>query len=85
MTVKAKIIIDTTEVEMVTDITDVHYRIIWSVKDKCGYVVCVQDFDYFDYKEFIGGDCFAYEQDAEDALLLMSRIGLEYFRTKKIQ
>ena len=85
MSVKAKIVIDTTEVEMVTDITEVHYRIIWSEKDQCGYVVCVQNFDYYDYKEFVGTDCFQNKSDAEDALHIMTRVGMNYFRTQPVE
>lgn len=85
MSVKAKIVIDTTEVAMVTDITEVHYRIIWSEKDQCGYVVCVQNFDYYDYKEFVGTDCFQNKSDAEDALHIMTRVGMNYFRTQPVE
>lgn len=82
MSVKLKISIDTNDVEMVTDISDVHYRIIWSKAKEAGVVVCVQDFDYFDYSEFIGDECFAREDDAEDALVLMNRAGIELFRNR---
>lgn len=81
MSVKAKIVIDTTDVEMIDNIMEAHWRIIWSNKDHCGYVVCVQEFDYCDYPEFIGEDCFAYKEDAEDTLLLMNQIGMNFFRS----
>lgn len=85
MTVKLKLTIDTTDVNTVEDISDVHYRIIWREDIAQGRVACVQNFDYYDYKEFIGNVCFELESDAEDALALMNAVGIQYFRNNMEQ
>ena len=51
--------------------SDVHYRLYFSPRDDAGAVViCVQDFDYYDYSpsHFIGYQAFATEEEAERAL-----------------
>ena len=51
---------------------DVHYRLYWSKRDQALVVICVQDFDYFDYDDNCFIDYVAYdtEVDADRALVL---------------
>lgn len=49
---------------------DVHYRLYLSRRDEGAIVICVQDFDYYDYDDdrFIGYESFKIEAEAEAAL-----------------
>lgn len=49
---------------------DVHYRLYLSHRGEGAVVICVQDFDYYDYEEdrFIGYESFETEAAAEAAL-----------------
>lgn len=51
---------------------DVHYRLYWSKRSQALVVICVQDFDYFDYDDscFIDYVAYATEADADRALAL---------------
>jgi hypothetical protein len=51
---------------------DVHYRLYWSKRTQALVVICVQDFDYFDYDDNCFIDYVAYdtEVDADRALVL---------------
>lgn len=76
-----KLAIDTDGIETVLDSSEVHWRIIFSKRDNAAVPVCVQDFDYIDYAEFIGEVNFAREVDAQDAAELMNHVGVEHFST----
>lgn len=52
--------------------SDVHYRLYWSKRSQSLVVICVQDFDYFDYDDncFVDYAGYATEVDADRALAL---------------
>lgn len=77
---KIKLMIDAQNFETVNDISDVHYRIIFDNDSRRAFAVCVQDFDYPDYEEFIGNICFANEKDSEYVAKKINKIGVKYFR-----
>lgn len=77
---RIKIAIDTENIDQIADTRDVHYRIIYRSSEDKAVSVCVQDFDYYDYDEFIGTVCFEHEEDAEKAARKMNKIGVKYFR-----
>jgi len=54
--------------------TDVHYRLFNSHRGEGGVVICVQDFDYYDYdnSRLIGDHSFKDEAEAERALEFIS-------------
>lgn len=78
---KIKLAIDATDIEEIQDLSDVHYRIIYRKSENLAVVACVQDFDYYDYDEFIGDVRFAHEDDAERAAKKINKIGVKHFRT----
>lgn len=49
---------------------DVHYRLYLSHDGEGATVICVQDFDYYDYDDdrFVGYESFKTEAEAETAL-----------------
>lgn len=51
---------------------DVHYRLYWSKRKNALVVICVQDFDYFDYDDscFIDYTAYDTQDDADRALVL---------------
>lgn len=51
---------------------DVHYRLYWSTRKQALVVICVQDFDYFDYDDncFIDYVAYGTQADADRALVL---------------
>jgi hypothetical protein len=55
---------------------DVHYRLYWSKRSRSLVVICVQDFDYFDYDDSCFIDYAAYDTqaDADAALALTLRV-----------
>lgn len=48
----------------------VHYRLYWSKRKNALVVICVQDFDYFDYDDdcFVNYAAYRTEADADVAL-----------------
>lgn len=52
---------------------NVHYRLYRSPQDEQPTVICVQDFDYYDYdaSRFLSRDAWDCERDAEEALALL--------------
>lgn len=48
----------------------VHYRLYLSPRNEGAVVICVQDFDYYDYdpNRFLSNEAFTNEADAEAAL-----------------
>lgn len=77
---KIKLAIDASEIEQISDNSDVHYRIIYRESENCAAVACVQNFDYCDYAEFIGDILFAHEEDADKAAKKINKIGVKHFR-----
>ncbi len=77
---KIKFTIDASEIEEVYDSRDVHYRIIYRKSENRAAVACVQDFDYYDYDEFIGNVRFTNREDAEKAAKKINKVGVKYFR-----
>lgn len=77
---KIQMVINADDVAQVIDISNPHYRIIYYKNKAC--VVNVQDFDYYDYSEFISDICFEDEENAQQAAYIMNDFGVEYFRDK---